>query len=478
LIQRDARGTPPARRLCHALVYATRLAALSVVGATLAVGVGCMGGDGGGDATEANAEVDSFFPDEKLDQTWVVHFATEESLGPVSQAGWVKLVQQRHVQNAVTAMDKSDSKGMARAHLEAAALYEQAAMVSAHALIEVYERTPKPTDPDGVHHLLAVSHAVLGDLDAARAASKKVPTDDVTAAWHAPWKAWLMRNEPWPPDLSRLPIEVPEVTPGGWPAIPPPPHYEMPEKQADSKRSMGDPGALVAMALWHRAAAEQAGGADLPSAAMLRAGYGFPAAAPVEPAGELDYSLLFGSTLLTPGDGAFLADLHHEVGVAAVEAHADSSLLAWMARECSGDDGTLDPEQVVDRVSELRLRLIDRSKQKSGGTVLGFQRQFADAATAGAFWSLALVAEAQGDREASGLLRLNARDKADLGNHLQDPVSLLSLAAWDASNRNVHRAPELLHDQARRYPELEVARYGLDVLALRVQTERIETPGM
>ena len=89
-----------------------------------------------------------------------------------------------------------------------------------------------------------------------------------------------------------------------------------------------------------------------------------------------------------------------------------------------------------------------------------------------------MVAEVAGDRETSGRLRLQARDRTDLGNHLKDPVSLLSLAAWDASNRNVHRAPELLHNQTGRYPELEVARYGLDVLALRVQKERIETSGM
>lgn len=435
----------------------------------------CSGGEGTEVAVEAG---DAFFSDARLDETWAIHFATEESLAPVVQAGWVKLVNQRHLRHAVTEMDRADATGMARAHLEAALLYEQAAMVAAHSFIEVYENTPQPTDPMGANHLLTVSHAVLGHSAKAKAASARLPAGDPTAAWHAPWKAWLDAGGAWPPDLSGLPMELPPVAPGGWPELPPSPHYEMPEQGTDSMRSMGDPGALVAVALWHRAAAMAAGGDIFDAVASVRAGYGMPVSPKAKNAGPLTYQQLFGSTLLSPGDGPFIADLHGDAGLAAVEAHKATSFLAWLAAESMGDDGKLDSEAVVDHISELRLALVKRAKSKTDGTVTGAQRMFADAATAGAFWSLALVAEAQGDRETSGLLRLNARDKADLGNHLQDPVSLLSLAAWDASNRNVHRAPELLHDQARRYPELEVARYGLDVLALRVQKERIETPGM
>jgi hypothetical protein len=418
------------------------------------------------------------FPVDRLAETWPVHFATEESLQSVVHPGYVKLVNQRHLRQAVEGMDPSDQVGVARAHLEAALMYEQAAMVAAHSFIEVYERTPQPTDPLGANHLLAVSHAVLGDREAAAAASAKVPTDDVTAAWHGPWKVWLGGSDPWPPDLSALPMELPPPTPGTWPVLPSPPHYEMPEQGTESKRSMGDPSALVAAALWHRAAAEKGGGEAFAKVATLRAGYGMPASPRPAAAGELSYEAIFGSTLLSPGDGAFLADLHGPKGTAAVAEHAPTSFVAWLAQQSAGSDGEIDAEKAVDLVSDLRFALVHEASARTADTTTGAQRMFADAAVAGAYWSLALVAEAQGDRETSGLLRLNARDKADTGNHLQDPVSLLSLAAWDASNRNVHRAPELLHDQARRYPALEVARYGLDVLALRVQKERIETPGM
>lgn len=445
----------------------------------LGVATGCSGGgDGGTPSDAAAARTGLVFPEAKLDTTWPVHFATDESLAPVVQQGWVKLVNQRHLQQAVQGMDASDATGVARAHLEASLLYEEAALIAAHAFIEVYERTPQPTDPVGANHLLSVSHALLGDVDAAKAASAKVPAGDPTEPWHAPWKAWLDAGATWPPDLSGLPMELPEVTPGTWPELPAPPHYAMPEQGTESKRSMGDPGALVAAALWHREAARKGGGEAFGAVATLRAGYGLPVSPKPAAAGDLSWPQLFGSTLLSPGDGPFMADLHGPKGIAAVEAHKGTSFLAWLASESMGDDGKLSAEAVVDHVAELRTALVERAKTQTGGTVSGAQRMFADTAVAGAFWSLALVAEAQGDRETSGLLRLNARDKADLGNHLQDPVSLLSLAAWDASNRNVHRAPELLHDQARRYPELEVARYGLDVLALRVQKERIETPGM
>jgi hypothetical protein len=55
---------------------------------------------------------------------------------------------------------------------------------------------------------------------------------------------------------------------------------------------------------------------------------------------------------------------------------------------------------------------------------------------------------------------------------------MLALAAWDASNRYPLRAQEILHGQIKRYPSLEIARYGHDVLGLRVNSESVSTPGM
>jgi len=442
--------------------------------------MGCMGGDGGSDGgttTAQEAEEATAFPEALVQSTWVVNYASVDSLGPVAPPGWVSLVNHRHIGKAVE-QSGDDTLLAGRAHIEAALLYEQAALLSANAFVEVYGATPQPTDPVGAKHLLAVSYAVRGETDKAKAASAQLTKGDPTIPFHKPWKAWLEGDAAWPPDLSGLPIELPDVKPGVFPSLPPPPHYELPEQGgSSSKRTMADPGALVAVALWHREAAKAALGDRYDAIRAIRAGYSLPVTAAAAKPGPRDPQELFGSTLLGPGDADFMVDLEGDQGAGAIDAHAETSLLAWIAREARSD-GKVDPDKVSRMVNELRAELLEASAAANGGNQAPHHRVFGDMAAAGAFWSLALAAEAEGDRERGGLLRLHARDKAELGNHVQDAVSLLSLAAWDAGNRNVHRAPELLHDQARRYPDLEVARYGLDVLALRVQSERIEPSGM
>ncbi len=440
----------------------------------------CTGGSGesaSGGGADAAADESASFPSELVQASWVVRYADAENLGALTEPGWVALINHRHIQKAVE--QSGDDKLLAgRAHLEAALLYEQAAMLAAHSFIEVYGKTPEPTDPAGAKHLLAVSYAVLGDTDKARAASKELPAGDPTAGFHAPWKAWLEGDATWPPDLSSLPLQLPEVAPGVFPTLPPPPHYELPEQGgSSSKRTMADPGALVAVSLWHRAAARAALGDGYDAIRALRAGYALPVEGLPGKPGPREPMELFGSTLITPGDADFMVDLLGAAGAGAVEAHAGTSMLAHLAKEARVD-GKVDPDKVSRLIGDMRNAFLDASREASNGEAGAHHRIFADISAAGAYWSLALVAEVEGDRERGGLLRLLARDKAELGNHVQDAVSLLSLAAWDAGNRNVHRAPELLHDQARRYPGLEVARYGLDVLALRVQHERIEPSGM
>jgi hypothetical protein len=109
--------------------------------------------------------------------------------------------------------------------------------------------------------------------------------------------------------------------------------------------------------------------------------------------------------------------------------------------------------------------------------VQAFQRTFANIASVGATRCLALVAEAEGDRETAGRLRIAAMERSD--KETANPEGLLALAAWDAGNRYPMRAQEILHAELARFPALEVARYGLDVLALRVSRERPgETAGM
>ncbi len=460
---------------------------VAIVGALLmGIGVGCSGSDDARDpaadkATGALLEPGlEPIPDAFIDAAWVVELGTEEALqGYASQPGWVSLVMKRDYRSAVAQLGPGGGVPAARAHLEAAMLFRQAALLSAYSLIEVYGKTPQPTDPAGTAHLLMVSYGVTGDVDAARRAALGVQglESDPTGAWSTPWLPWLASDAAWPPDLSLLPIELGVPTPGGWPTVEQLPHYSLPEREGSTaSRDMADPGALVALALWHDAAAEAADPKGWGALRSTRAGYRFPAEAAYVTSDDANPDMLFGSDLLVPGDAPYLADLHGTLGREATDAHTGSSLLAWMANDARGEDGMLDHEKALDRASQLRDTLLRSAAAQTGGTVQAHQREFADIAKVGALRSLALVAEIEGDRETSGQLRVNARDMSERSRAC--PVGLLGLAAWDASNRYPMRALDLLHVQARRYPSLEVARYGLDVLGLRVSNERIETPGM
>lgn len=445
--------------------------------AVLVGAVACSGGSGdassGGDGAAAVS-----IPVERLDQSWVVKLATQEDLAPfVANPGWASLLVKRDYEDAARKFAKLGGPAAGRAHAELAAVYRQGALLSSNALLETYGKTPEPTDPVGAAHLLTVAYVLNGDLAKAKEASAKLDgLDDPSMAWHGPWKTWLAGDATWPPDLSGLPLEVPAVAPGSIPEAGSLPHYALPETGADSTREMGDPGALVALALWHEQAARAALGDQAALVDVYQAGYRFPIEQ-VKPSDvALPMEFQFASDLIVPEDANFLAAVYGPSGVAAIEQYKDRSLLAWLA-SASRVGGKIQAERAVDLVNALREQLVERAAARTEGNVQHDQRMFADIVMVGTFRNLALVAEVEGDRETSGLLRINAMERSSKST--ADPVGLLALGAWDASNRYPTRAQEILHSQARVFPSLEVARYGLDVMALRVSRERTgETPGM
>jgi hypothetical protein len=141
-------------------------------------------------------------------------------------------------------------------------------------------------------------------------------------------------------------------------------------------------------------------------------------------------------------------------------------------------DGAIDAERAGDVAAMVRDQLLEASKARTQGTVEGHQRTFVEVAYVGLLRGLALVAEQEGSREVSGRLRIQAMERST-ALHSASPEGLMALAAWDAANRYPSRALDIVHNAAKRYPSLEIARFGLNVMALRVSRERPgETPGM
>ncbi|MCO4745588.1 MAG: hypothetical protein KC912_12420 [Proteobacteria bacterium] len=401
-------------------------------------------------------------PAELLAQSWMLQAANDEVRAPFETDGWIKLVTRRDIPGVVRVLGKQEGLPAARAHADAAAMYRQAALVEANALIQSYVELPKEWDPAGASHLLTVSYLVVGDTEKAKAAGALASalTDDPSTSWHAAWA-----EASWPPDISAIPLSLGEPTAGEWPHQGNLPHYDLPE-QTDEKRpvGMGDPGALVAAALWHDEVARIAAGDQAALVDAYDARYLLPVEALPEEAGDLPLELIFGSELLHPKDADFLIAVKRD-GYPAVDAWADKSLLADLAKR-SSTDGKIDPERARDVSQALRRTILDEMETLAGSSE-DFHRTFADVARTSTLRGLALVARASGDEYTEGVLRISALDHSASAATANLPW-LLSMCAYDAGNRFPARANELLHNMITRVPELETARYGLDVLALRV----------
>lgn len=426
--------------------------------------------------------------DEAVDGSWVVQLSTAEALGPfMSNPGWATYVMKRQYRTAVKQFSGQGGQPLARVHEDVASLYRQAALLTANSLVETFEKTPASEDPVGIAHLLSVSHIILGDLDSAKSASAKMAslTEDPSAPWHAPWKAWLDSGAAWPPDLSSLPFEVMDVVPGQWPGAGDLPHYQLPEQTEDARpRDIGDPGVLVALALWHSSAARLAAPDQVKELDTYSSRYRMPIEGTVSDAVTLPMEFLFGSDFGFSSDGAFLTDTLNVKSSVDLKSWSDKGSGLAKLIEVSSASGQLDVQNFADAAANYRNQVIDRATVKAGGTIEGFHRNFAEMSRIGALRAAAEYAEALGDRETSGKLRILAMEaegsmETRNKDYVGSPLGSLSLAAWDTGNRYPARAQDALHNLIRRYESLETARFALDALALRVSFQGVgENPGM
>jgi len=439
------------------------------------LGAAACGGSSEPAAPPSQVEAPPALPVELLKTSWPVLTADNAVREPYEkEPGWVKLVIKRDYRAAVKQLGGDGGLAGARAHAEAAAMYRQAALLAANSLVSTYADEPKDEDPIGVAHLLTVAYAIRGETDKVREQHLRLKGVDLgdMAAWDAPWSAWLDAGAAWPPDLSALPVALPELAPGEWPAPPTSSNYTLDYNlppSPDGAKSHGldvtDPSTLLALSFWHDRVAHLAAADASPVIDTYSARYRLAPEAPVT-GKDLPMEFLFGSDMLVPGDGPFFADLFGAKGADAVEAHASTSIIAALA-SAARVDGKVHPEKATDLAAALRRELIEQQKTIAGGSTQGHHRIFGDIAQVAALRGLAFVAQVEGNKEVSGVLRIQAMERSG-EEHTACPTAALSLAAWDANNRYHIRPTESLHNLVRRYPTLEIARFSLDVLALRI----------
>lgn len=453
-------------------------ALLSLLVATALIGPACTGG---GDSPPAETSSSpQVLPAELLAATWPVRMAEDAARAPFeAHAGWAQLFQRDHGQAlAAFAADPGDGRGLARVHAELAAFYRQAALVGARSARNTWGEARAAEDPAEVDYLVGVAAAFEGEAEVARTAwtalGAQGPAPLQAAA--AGWRAWSDGGGAWPPDaaLTAIPGAPGAVQPGTAPEAGVMPHFALVERAGEGGTlGLGDPTALYLLSRWHEAAARQAAPADAALVDLVLAPWLLPvevpgAARPTPPTPVSD-AWLFGGFALTAEDLVFLAQARAE-GVAAVQQHQASSPLAAAVAPAIVD-GQVVPDLLLDQSAWLGQQLVDAMVARAG-TETPFHQPFARMGTVGVLRAGMIVADANGQFRDAGVLRINALDRSV--EAAADPVFLVSVAAWDAMNRNALRAQELVHGLVRRYPPIEVARASLD--AMHIRTSRNAAP--
>jgi hypothetical protein len=446
---------------------------------------GCGGESSEATATGANTASGALgvLAPDVLGTTWQVRMAVAATRAPFEgREGWTGWFGGRRVAPLEAFRTEKDAQAQARAHTEFAAAYRQAAVLAAHATVQVYGADAQDTDPAETSYLVGVSGAVLNDATwrakLGAASASKVTT---LAAQDKAWAAWASSGASWPADAPANAgpgVPAAELT-SGLPDAGALPHYALPERGGPLLVDAGDPGTLWVLSRWHEARARAAAPESAALVDALLDPWRVPAetkSAAVVPEVVPD-PFLFMSTSTNRGDLAFLADLAR-TGVGAVAGHAKDSPFAAIAQFCTqapaaGGAPVLAVDCVLDESAALGRAIEDGMKAANNGVEEGFHRAFADFARVGALRAADRVAVAMGDMDTAGRLRINALDRTV--GPTTDPVFLASVAAWDAGNRNSVRAEEIVHGLLPELPGLDAARIPLD--ALHVRLSRNAAPG-
>lgn len=400
-------------------------------------------------------------PADLLATSWQVRMADAAARAPFEgRDAWVQYFQgQRKAALAGFAME-GDKPALARLHGEYAALYRQAALTSAAALVQTFGADAQPTDPKEMAYLVGLS----GRLMKNDTWSVKLGTSGGTsvAPQDSAFKSW---DGVWPPmaGLALVPGAPGAATAGMLPDAGPLPSYNFAHQGEAGTLDMTDPAAMIALSMYHEEAAKLADPSSVDAVAMLLDPWRLPVETASTARPQLADPYLFMSFLSTSGDAAFLADLV-STGPNAVAAHQKDSPYAVIVASCTGE-GTVDPDCVIAQSSAL-AKAMEVKMQEVAGKEDSFYRSFADFARVGALRAADRAAFVMGDREGGGRLRINALDRST--GTARDPLFVLSVAAWDAGNRNSLRCADLLHTLMSEIPGLEAVRFPVDALQIRV----------
>jgi hypothetical protein len=281
------------------------------------------------------------------------------------------------------------------------------------------------------------------------------------------WLGWSQGGAGWPPDqaLGAFPDQLGEVIVGTDPPSSALPHYEF-EEQTDEARTVkaADPTALFLRSRWHETAARQL----VPDSAGILDGFLAPWRLPVEESAvvvpeDMGDGWLFGGFVLTAQDVGFIADASTR-GTAALDDWRARSPLAAALVPAIKDDKLI-PELALDQAAMLSQQL-EAELVKRAGQEEAIHRGFVQLARVGVIRAAMVVADASDQSRDAGILRLNALDRSS--GPAADPVFYVSVAAWDTGNRNPLRAQDLLHGLVKRFPAVEISRYPLDAMHIRL----------
>jgi len=436
-------------------------------------------GCGGGSSSVPAVPFEAVVPGALVAGTWPVRMADDATRAPYeAHPGWTALVMERNYPVALAAFGGSSPlpAGQARVHLEMSAAFRQAALLAARTTVVLWRDERRDEDPPEVDCVVGISEVLVGEPEPARGhlSACRSATSGPLADTAGAWLAWLERGATWPPDgpLAATPGAAEPVAPGGLPTPGTLPHHVFSDAVEGREVRISDPGTLLKLALWHEAAARQAFPAADGAITLLLA----PWRLPVEPAGpapaaEVPTEFLFGSSLLASADAALVAE-GRPSAPADLAAWADRSPLAATVAPCV-DGAAVDVPCAADRANRAFEQVLAAMAIRGGGEQ-GFHRSFADLARVGVFREAERIAGQSGDDRAMGLLRLNAVDFS-IGSSAE-PAYLLSVAAWNAGNKNASRAADMLHAQEGHIPGVEVARLPLDALQVRIGRE--SAPGV